>query len=293
MRILFTIPHFFEHGTGTADDGRPHGAVAGDREQRIRAAAACILALHQLYCKAQCQLDIARKSLEPANQLTADRVDVVVCTAQDRHLLEDLPVPEDYYQHYETTSEPALLGFMCHEVLREWVGAYDYYCYLEDDIVLRDPLFFVKLAWFSGNRGAEALLQPNRFEVSARPGAHKLYVDGALRPDVTAPFQDITDTAGWEANVMGARVAFERTRNPHSGCFFLNARQMETWASRPYFLDRDTSFVGPLESAATLGIMRTFKVYKPAVENAAFLEVEHADPRFIQQVRVAEWAEHA
>ncbi len=29
---------------------------------------------------------------------------------------------------------------------------------------------------------------------------------------------------------------------------------MKEWASKPYFLDRDTSFIGPLESAATLGI---------------------------------------
>jgi hypothetical protein len=38
------------------------------------------------------------------------------------------------------------------------------------------------------------------------------------------------------------------------------------------FFDRDTSFIGPLESAATLGIMRAFRIYKPAPEHAAFLE---------------------
>ena len=48
---------------------------------------------------------------------------------------------------------------------------------------------------------------------------------------------------------------------------------------------RDTSFVGPLESAATLGIMRTFKVYKPARENANFLEVEHYGRRFSSLIR--------
>ncbi|HEU5118961.1 MAG TPA: hypothetical protein VFT74_20390 [Isosphaeraceae bacterium] len=37
----------------------------------------------------------------------------------------------------------------------------------------------------------------------------------------------------------------------------------------------------PLESAATLGIIRTFRTYKPARECAGFLEVRHLDKRVI------------
>jgi hypothetical protein len=62
---------------------------------------------------------------------------------------------------------------------------------------------------------------------------------------------------------------------------------MAYWAAQPHFLDRDTGFIGPLESAATLGIMRTFRVYKPAVENASFLEIEHHGTAFISQLRLA------
>ncbi len=60
---------------------------------------------------------------------------------------------------------------------------------------------------------------------------------------------------------------------------------METWARQPYFLDRDTRFIGPLESAATLGIMRTFRVYKAAAENAGFFEIEHFGTSFLGQLR--------
>ncbi|MNC93925.1 hypothetical protein D3C83_106610 [compost metagenome] len=56
---------------------------------------------------------------------------------------------------------------------------------------------------------------------------------------------------------------------------------MQSWAQRPEFLNRDTSFAGPLESAATLGIMRFFRAYKPARENAGFLEVRHMDNRYL------------
>jgi hypothetical protein len=85
---------------------------------------------------------------------------------------------------------------------------------------------------------------------------------------------------------LGIPIRFCRPANPHSGCFFLNAAQMSRWAARPDFLDRDTSFIGPLESAATLGIMRTFRVYKPTVENANFLEIEHHGTGFIGQLRL-------
>jgi hypothetical protein len=96
-----------------------------------------------------------------------------------------------------------------------------------------------------------------------------------LRERVTAPFQDLSQARPLVGTVLGAPVVFQGTLNPHSGCYFLNARQMELWTKPPYFLDRDTSFIGPLESAATLGIMRTFAVYKPAPQNASFLEVQH------------------
>jgi hypothetical protein len=76
-------------------------------------------------------------------------------------------------------------------------------------------------------------------------------------------------------------VAFERWTNPHSGCFFLNAAQIEKWASSPGFLDGDCSFAGPLESAASLGVMKNFRIYKPAFPNAGFLEIRHMHNRYL------------
>src|SRR5207237_1243261 len=95
----------------------------------------------------------------------------------------------------------------------------------------------------------------------------------------------LTEIPTLRSAVIGLDVAFRRTSNPHSGCFFLNLDQMKDWAGRDHFLDRNVSFIGPLESAASLGIMRTFRVYKPAVENANFLEIEHFGTEFISQLR--------
>src|SRR5262249_44375833 len=160
-------------------------------------------------------------------------------------------------------------------VLRERLGGYDYYCYLEDDLILHDPWFFRKLAWFTDNVGSESLLQPHRYEVATDTLAHKVYIDGDIKKRVTAPFQCPGEGPRAVGDVLGVQVVFERARNPHSGCFFLSARQMAQWTRQPYFLDRDTRFIGPLESAASLGVMRTFRIYKPAAEHAAFLELEH------------------
>ncbi len=83
---------------------------------------------------------------------------------------------------------------------------------------------------------------------------------------------------------MNVAVTFNRALNPHAGCYFLNAEQMDYWAKKPYFLDRDTSFISPLESAATLGIMKTFRVYKAASEQANFLEIQHFGTAFLSLI---------
>ena len=143
----------------------------------------------------------------------------------------------------------------------------------------------MKLAWFNGHVGQDKLLLPNRFEMGSGPLVHKAYVDGDLARRATARFQNVDDCPRLQSEVLGTKVVFRRPLNPHSGCFFLNVEQMQHWAAQPYFLDGDTSFVGPLESAATLGIMRAFKIYKPAPENASFLEIEHYGSRFLSLIR--------
>ncbi|MGH7140045.1 MAG: hypothetical protein ACREHD_30260, partial [Pirellulales bacterium] len=189
--------------------------------------------------------------------------------------LSQLPFDGSLYHHHVCRCEPKLLGFECQQVLRDALDRYDYYCYLEDDLVLHDPLFFLKLAWFNIHAGMERLLQPNRYETPGMVVGRKLYVDGDLRPQVSDRLleQRLLPELRW--NVLAAEIVFRGALNPHAGCFFVTAAQMCHWAAQPWFCDRDTSFIGPLESAATLGILRTFQIYKPALEDAAFLEIQH------------------
>ena len=285
MRILFTIAHFYAASGRRASDGRLHGSLGKNAQPRVEALAGCINSLHELFGSRQVMMEPTRLIARPANQLTSGAIDVVICTTRNCHVLEQLPVVPKRFTHHATDAQPVLLGFECQAVLRERLGSYDYYCFLEDDLILHDALYFLKLAWFSSSTADQNLLQPNRFEVGPNPLAEKVYLDGELPKVITRKFQDLRQAGVLESKLMGVRVQFRRALNPHSGCYFLNARQMEHWAKQPYFLDRDTRFVGPLESSATLGIMRAFRVYKPVPENAGFLEIQHFGTAFLNKIR--------
>jgi hypothetical protein len=274
MRILFTIPHYYNPKGGGA-----YGSLKANAEPRRAALAGMIRDLHATFGRRQVLLT---RELDGCNaQLSAD-ITVAVCTTRGHHLLDGLPLEPQLYRHVASEAEPLYLGFQCHAVLRDNLGRFDYFCYLEDDLSVLDPLFFQKLEWFNRFAGDEALLQPNRFEVAAGEPVHKLYIDGGLaRREWSERWQNVAEHPVLEAEAFGVTLRFRRVNNPHSGCFFLNARQMERWARQSDFLERSSAFAGPLESAATLGVMRHFRVYKPARGNAGFLELRHLDNRYL------------
>ena len=272
MKILVAIPHYCDF------DGGPSGATSSPeraRAERVQGLGMCISALHRLFAGSQTEASLVAAEYRAANEVLRAEIAVIVATCQDRHILGELSAIRTAFEHHRAECRPPQLGFECHALLRERLGQYDYYCYIEDDLVLHDPWFFLKLRFFTGELGDDGLLQPNRFEFSRDAAPVKTYIDGEVPEALTAGLQNTRDRPEVVLPVLGAAVTFRRATNPHSACFFLNAAQMDHWARQPYFLDRDAAFIGPWESAATLGIMRTFRIYKPAVEYASFLEVQH------------------
>ena len=55
--------------------------------------------------------------------------------------------------------------------------------------------------------------------------------------------------------------------------------------SQPHWGDEDVSFISPLESAATLAVLKTFAIYKSYGPGLDFCEAEHADTRFSSLAR--------
>ncbi len=244
-----------------------------------------VLSIHQLFGPSQAMIQIADRRTVAANESLRAEVHIVIVTSGASHLLEQVGFAQHTCHQLASNVNPAHLGFECHKVLRDRWGNYDYYGYLEDDLALVDPWFFEKLRWFNSHLGNESLLLPNRYERAYDLAFNKCYLDGDLAAHVTKPFQDIGDRAVLTSSVLGREIRFQRPLNPHSGCFFLNAEQTRTWMQQPEFGMPSSSFIGPLESAASLSIMRTFRIYKPAPVNANFLEIEHDADRFIRLIR--------
>ena len=55
----------------------------------------------------------------------------------------------------------------------------------------------------------------------------------------------------------------------------LTPEQMDRWCNHVCWQDGDCAFISPLESAATLGLTKVFKLYKPALAGASWLELQH------------------
>jgi hypothetical protein len=286
VKVLVVIPHFFNPSGNGA-----YGSTGPEMERRAAVLEGTVAALHQSFGERQAFLFCMYEELQSAygcngklarvNFHTAAQLDVLVCTTGSQHLVGKLGRIRKLFRHQPIECEPMLLGFGCHRLLRSALGRYDYYCYLEDDLCIRDPQFLQKVAWFTGEFGDETVLFPHRFELSGGEPVNKLYIDGPVRPDYSARWQDIQDRRVLKSQVMGQPLNFVRWANPHSGCFFLNQNQMRHWVSSPEFSSLDCSFAGPLESAASLGIMKHFRIYKPAAENAGFLELQHLHNRYL------------
>ncbi|HZT20856.1 MAG TPA: hypothetical protein VFA23_15705 [Dongiaceae bacterium] len=275
MKIIFAIPHFYRRVEKGAI-----GSTTSSPEQRAAYLGRCVTSLRQTFGTGQGLVDSGGPPRRSNGALAAE-VHIVLCTSGPDHLAASLP--PGLVQRFESKGPPAELGFACHRILRSVLGRFDYYCFLEDDIEITDALFFRKLAWFSQCFGNDALLQPNRFERSAAGPLFKLYLDGNTRdPDLSLPYQDIAVRPKLSASGFGGEWLFQRVRNPHCGGFFLNQEQMAVLAKKGDFGRYTAEFISPLESAATLPVMRHFRVYKPARENAAFLELRHLGQRFLR-----------
>ena len=276
MNILVTIPHFYNF-----DRSSIHGSSRSSLESRTDSLTKAIMSLHQHLGKLQYHANYLDEIIENANIESRHTIDIKIVTTGTNNIIDKLPIATDLFAHIKSDSSPLMLGFECRNILLDNIGKYDYYCYMEDDIILTDPYFFRKLAWFNTITDNTRLLQPNRFEVSINGLINKVYIDGDVYIMPEHMFYKL-DGEDITSDYFGQKIIFHQPLNPHSGCYFLNSEQFGHWSSQKHYNDRDTSLVGPLESAATLGLMKTFSIYKPAPYNANFLELEHFGDSYLK-----------
>ena len=287
-KILFVIPHYYKH-----DPSCIHAYGRETRERRAKQVELCIRTLHETFAapRTSSWVEHAPYSYymidilcEPADTERQYDLDVYVCTTnRGEHLLDLVDVPEQYYTHVETNlRNPLYLGFVCHRLLLSFRGQYDYYCYIEDDSIIHDAAFFQKLRWFEDTFGSDCALQPYRYNVTQNPGgdrAKKHYGDFRFPADwwdVQWPEAgvDFTRDCELETTYLGRPLRFVKATNPHSAGFFLSAAQYDRMSGREGYGEATNRFVSPLESAASWDLVCSFRVYRPALSQASFLEME-------------------
>lgn len=285
MRLLIGVVHFYRSG-----DGR-HGSLAADPAPRMRALSQLILSLHRLFGASAATLNHCQRRVDEVVD-GGGQVDLRICVNGSNHILDQLPHLSTLYSPICCDVEdPRLLGFACQNMLamvsskaEEEGSPYDYIAYLEDDIVMTDVDFFLKLRAFNNAFGDDYLLMPNRLETMENSDhVNRFYIDGNYNPLASEAYRKC-GSHQFCLEHLGKMIRFDQPFNLHSGCFFLNRNQADTYRSSGHAGEVDITFHGPLESAATLGMLKTFQVMKPALKNGRFLTVEHAGRNFMNLV---------
>jgi hypothetical protein len=153
----------------------------------------------------------------------------------------------------------------------------DLYAYIEDDIVINDLEFFDKQLWFLSRMRDAHCLMPHRYELVFRRKVGRLLIDGPLRPGLVEKFTEPQRDAAQGSYRGHTRINFDITENPHSGLFVITNKQRRFLSSQELPVD---GFISPLETAATLTVLKYFKIWKPSLNDHNFLTVEHGHPSF-------------
>lgn len=279
MRILVMVPHYFgpsrpEYQTQILGSSvEPIGRIAALNEM--------IVALHAHFGPNRCMFD--GKAIASDETAPARHVDIVVVTQRDHNILPQLGLAPHAFETAYVDGNPTRLHFHTRLLLRDRLGSYDFYCMMEDDLIIHDTAFFEKLGWFQDEFGVHALLAPVRFELAHTGTPAKVIIDPELPENWTDQFrrpdQKVELVGGWR----GSSQAFRLPRNPHAGCFFLSQEQLTYWAEHPSFADCDVSWVGPIESIGTYSLGKVFNIYKPTSPDPFFLALQHFGARYAVQ----------
>ncbi len=281
MRVFVAIAHYFnnEEERQTIRDldmGSGRWPLP-----RIAALNAEIVALHRYFGPTAFSIN-PNEAVQLASR-SSNVLDIVIVTVRDKNVLEWVGIepPTVAIEYFD--GDPLMLGFEAQRLMRERAGAYDIYGYMEDDLVISDPAFLDKIAWFAEKFGETALLMPRRYEMSSTGTLAKVAFSPQLsKSDREFLFRNNPQpvlSATWN----GREQSFRIPMNPHAGCYFLTQAQLERWVKSESFYDRDASWIDPLVSASTYAPGKLFNIYMPAEPDPWFLDIEHFGVRYAAQ----------
>ena len=286
LRLRVVIPHFFREGANEGTEGYGSGRL-GNYLPRSLALARClgsVLALNR--APRDWILNIAERQLEltPVSCLAGlpeVNVELNLFVTGEHWLQEVVELYAPRLQlHRLSLEDPRQLPLTAVRQLLDMSTTADLSIYLEDDLVIQDPRYADKLAWFHERTDHRFVLMPHRREPTEANAPQQLYVDGPIKPkgqsDCVWAGEEVEVATGrfWD----GQEVKFSEASNPHSGSFCISAPQLEHIRQAPW---PPANFVGPLETAATGTLLGHFPVLKPSWSCRDFLALEHGNPSFL------------
>jgi hypothetical protein len=277
MRVLVVVSHY----CSPEEEPRYASVDASRVGERKAAIERLIEGWRNEFGAGQAVLSPAKRAFEYVPP-PVEEVSIRVLTMEDRHVLDEEFCRTNGVTVVKTSpSHPRMLGFEAAKIFADHRNRFDVFVFTEDDLLVQDALFLDKIVWFTETFGYRRLLMPSRFEWNVKGPAVKTFIDGDVAARVTDRwFTNLPDDEFLSHRVFNRMVNFRRARNPHSGMHVLTREQLSYWMQQPHWADQDTSFVGPLESSATLGVLKTFAIYKAWGRSFGFLGVEHLDKRY-------------
>ncbi|WP_415408812.1 hypothetical protein ACLM45_08680 [Synechococcus sp. A10-1-5-9] len=277
MNVLIALPHYFKE----VDQATYGSDRRGQRQARSIALFQCFNSLLAMQKNADdLILNISAEGLQSAGSLSERRevtLEIHVFTDGINMINSVLNIyKEGINVHTFELANSRHLPLKARDHLIENGHAYDLCLYMEDDLIIRDSEFLDKQIWFIKESEHRAVLMPHRTEWVPNGNGQRLLVDGPLKKEFIERFYTPKCNAA-QGTFKGRGVIFDQSDNPHSGLFCISGVQAKQLAT----LEQPVhGFIGPLETAATLTVLRRYLVLKPAWKDRDFLWIEHGHPSF-------------
>lgn len=220
--------------------------------------------------KDQCSLETASLSLTVdciLKNYSSRKIKILVATQSNRNVCDKLP---EYQKKYISTIirdniDPMYIGFSIHEEFAKVMSQYNWFVFLEDDILVHDSFAIEKTKIFTSSHPINNLFQPNRYEMWQDM---KVYIDSG--------------GIDWTNLHINNGIEIGCFRNPHSAYFCLSKEQMKYWIERGGGRQYYDGLSNPLESAATFELGKVFTFFKPK-NPLYYFEVQHNDIKYAWQ----------
>lgn len=226
---------------------------------------------NKLYRLITC-VDSLNKSLALINH------EIVILTKENFTLHEKLPrhLLEKVKIKFSSQLDPMYVEYDAYNIFESAKDEFDYFIFLEDDILLTDSWFLEKIKKFNAlSPYKHFVLQPHRFEYYK---GVKHYLDqNTVRNDK----QTIFNYADYLKVDLFDNISLCVYQNPHAGFYCLSKEQLYIWIKSGYKWKNKVVAFGILESAATFCLYENFQFLSPHPNSLGYFEVQHYGNKYI------------